>query len=58
MLGGAQRHGTFYRLITDACFANEMYSDWGVPYTTASQLSSTLNCCDFTFSVDISDAYH
>ena len=35
-----------------------MYSDWGVSCTTASQLSSTLNHCDFTFSVDISDAYH
>ena len=45
-------------LITDARFANEMYSDWGLSYTTASQLSSTLNRCDFTFSVDISDAYH
>ena len=57
---GAVPKGTapFYRLITDARFANEMYSDWGVSYTTASQLSSTLNRCDFTFSVDISDAYH
>ena len=34
-----------------------MYSDWGVSYTTASLLSSTLNRCDFTFNVDISDAY-
>ena len=58
--GGAQRHNyiRIYRLITDARFANEMYSGWGVSYTTASQLSSTLNRCDFTFSVDISDAYH
>ena len=48
----------FYRLITDACFANEMYSDWGVSYTTASQLCSTLNRCDFTFSVDMSDEHH
>ena len=57
---GAVPKGTapFYRLITDARFANEMYSDWGVSYTTASQLSSTLNNCDFTFSEDISDAYH
>jgi hypothetical protein len=27
-------------------------------YTTAAQLSSTLNRCDFHFSIDISDAYH
>ena len=47
----------FYRLITDARFANKLYSDWGVTYTTAAQLSSTLNRCDFHFSVDISDAY-
>ncbi len=42
----------------DARFANSMYADWGVTYTTVAQLSSTLNRCDFTFSVDISDAYH
>ncbi len=48
----------FYRLITDARFANKLYSDWGVTYTTAAQLSSTLIRCDFHFSVDISDAYH
>ncbi len=30
----------------------------GVTYTTTAQLSSTLNPCDFHFSVDISDAYH
>jgi hypothetical protein len=57
---GAVPKGTapFYRLITDARFGNNMYADWGVTYTTAAQLSSTLNRCDFTFSVDISDAYH
>ena len=57
---GAVPKGTapFYRLITDARFANRLYSDWGVTYTTAAQLSSTLNRCDFHFSVDISDAYH
>ena len=57
---GAVPKGTapFYRLITDARFANKMYSEWGVTYTTAAQLSSTLNRCDFTFSIDISDAYH
>ena len=43
--------------ITDARFANRLYSDWGVTYTTAVQLSSTLNRCDFHFSIDISDAY-
>jgi hypothetical protein len=42
----------------DARFANKFYSNWGVTYTTAAQLSSTLNRCDFHFSVDISDAYH
>ncbi len=48
----------FYRLITDASFANKLYSNWGVTYTTAAQLSSTLNRCDFHFSVDISNTYH
>ena len=57
---GAVPKGTapFYRLITDARHANTLYADWGVTYTTAAQLSSTLNRCDFTFSIDISDAYH
>ena len=57
---GAVPKGTapFYRLITDARHANNIYADWGVTYTTAAQLSSTLNRCDFTFSIDISDAYH
>jgi hypothetical protein len=57
---GAVPKGTapFYRLITDARFANKFYMDWGVTYTTAAQLSSTLNRCDFHFSIDISDAYH
>ena len=32
----------FYRLITYACFANEMYSYWGVSYTTDARLSSML----------------
>ena len=27
-------------------------------YNTAAQLSSTLNLCDFHFSIDILDAYH
>ena len=27
----------FYRLITDARFANKLCSDWGVTYTTAQQ---------------------
>ena len=42
---GALPKGTapFYRLITDTRFANKFYSDWGVTYTTAAQLSSTLN---------------
>jgi hypothetical protein len=57
---GAEPKGTapFYRLITDARFANKFYFDWGVTYTTAAQLSSTLNRCDFHFSIDISDTYH
>ena len=45
----------FYGPISDARFANLLYSDWGVTYTTAAQLSSTLNRCDFHFSIDISD---
>jgi hypothetical protein len=40
----------FYRLITDAQFANKLYSDWGVTYTTEAQLSSTLTRCDSHFS--------
>jgi hypothetical protein len=57
---GAVPKGTapFYRLTTDARLANKFYSDWGVTYTTAAQLSSTLNRCDFHISIDISDAYH
>jgi hypothetical protein len=57
---GAVPKGTapFYRLITDARFANKIYSDWGLTYTIAAQLSSTLSRCDFHFSIDISDAYH
>ncbi len=47
-----------YRLITDARFANKFYSDWGVTYTTAAQLSSTLDRRHLHFSIDISDAYH
>ena len=42
----------------DARFANLLYLDWGMTYTTAAQLSSTLNRCDFHFSIDTSDAYH
>ena len=49
---------TLHRLITDARLANKLYSDRGVTSATAGQLSSTLNWCDFHFSVDISDAYH
>ena len=30
--------------------SNKLYSDWGVTYTTAAQLSSTLNRCDFHLS--------
>ena len=30
----------------------------GFTYTTAAQLSRTLNRCDFHFSIDLSDAYH
>ena len=33
----------FYGPVTDARFANLLYWDWGVTYTTAAQLSSTLN---------------
>jgi hypothetical protein len=40
---GAVPKGTapFYHLITDARFANKFYSDWGVTYTTAAQLSGS-----------------
>jgi hypothetical protein len=48
----------FYRLITDARFGNTMYSDWGVAYTSASDLSSALHFRDFTWSADLEDAYH
>ena len=48
----------FYRLITDARFGNTMYSDWGVAYTSASDLSAALHFRDFTWSADLEDAYH
>ena len=47
-----------YRLIIVARFPNRLYLDWGVTYTTAAQLSRTLNRCYFHFSIDISDAYN
>ena len=53
-----KRTAPFYRLITDPRLANKLYLDWGVTYTTAAQLSSTLSLCDFHFSVDILDAFH
>ena len=40
---GPKGTAPFYRPITDARFANRLYSDWGVTNTTAAQLSSTLN---------------
>ena len=54
---GAVPKGTapFDGPITDARFAN---LDRGVTYTTAAQLSSTLNRCVLHLSIDISDAYH
>ena len=57
---GAVPKGTapFYRLITDARFGNQLYSDWGVSYTSAAQIGQALHRCDFTFSSDIADAYH
>jgi hypothetical protein len=48
----------FYRLITDARFGNQLYSDWGVSYTSAAQIGKALHRCDFTFSSDLADAYH
>jgi hypothetical protein len=48
----------FYRLITDARFGNKMYSDWGVSYTSAADLSHALHRCDFTWCTDLEDAYH
>jgi hypothetical protein len=48
----------FYRLITDARFGNNMYSDWGVSYTSAAKLTHVLHKCDFTWSTDLADAYH
>ena len=48
----------FYRLITDARFGNRMYSDWGVSYTSAADLSHALHRCDFTWCTDLEDAYH
>jgi hypothetical protein len=57
---GAVPKGTapFYRLITDARFGNTMYSDWGVTYTSAADLSAALHPRDFTWSADLEDAYH
>ena len=48
----------FYRLITDARFGNSMYSDWGVTYTSAADLSAALMHRDFTWSADLQDADH
>ena len=48
----------FYRLITDARYGNRMYSDWGVSYTSAAELSHVLNRCEFTWCTDLEDAYH
>ena len=48
----------FYRLITDARFGNSMYSDWGVSYSSAADLSAALQPRDFTWSADLQDAYH
>ena len=57
---GAVPKGTapFYRLITDARFGNSMYSDWGVTYASAADLSAALQPRDFTWSADLQDAYH
>ena len=57
---GAVPKGTapFFRLITDARFGNGMYSDWGVNYTSAADLSAALHHRDFTWSSDLQDAYH
>jgi hypothetical protein len=48
----------FYRLITDARFGNSMYSDWGVTYSLAINLSAAVHYRDFTWSADLKDAYH
>ena len=48
----------FYRLITDARYGNSMYSDWGVTYSSAADLSAALQPRDFTWSADLQDAYH
>lgn len=57
---GAVPKGTapFYRLITDARFGNSMYSDWGVTYSSAADLSAALQPRDFAWSADLQDAYH
>ena len=39
-------------------FTNEMHSDSDASFTTAEQLSSILNCCDLTFSMDRSNTCH
>jgi hypothetical protein len=48
----------FYRLITDARYGNTMYSDWGVTYSSAADLSAAVYHRDFTWSADLQDAYH
>ena len=57
---GAVPKGTapFYRLITDARYGNTMYSDWGVTYQSAADLSAVVHHRDFTWSADLQDAYH
>mmetsp|Transcript_37009 Transcript_37009/g.98320 ORF Transcript_37009/g.98320 Transcript_37009/m.98320 type:complete len:1072 (+) Transcript_37009:2523-5738(+) len=48
----------FYRLITDARPANHLIRDWGVSYTSVSQLCDLLCPRDWTWGSDIEDAYH
>ncbi len=48
----------FYRLIPDARCGNRMYSNWGVSYTSAAQLSLVLHSCDFSWSAGLEDTYH
>ncbi len=55
---GYKGSAPFYRLITDARYGNSLYSDWGVTYRSAADLSAALQPRDFTWSADLQDAYH
>jgi hypothetical protein len=55
---GPQGHGAVLTPDHGRSIRQQVLFGRGAEYTTAAQLSSTLNRCDFHFLIDISDAYH